>query len=63
VNEVKSLHRRVTLSTPPPEPWTMQVLYVPIGSSDAQVIAWASQCLDAASLAELRDVIEREATS
>jgi hypothetical protein len=61
VNEVRSLVRTVQLETPPPEPWTMQILFVPTGSSDVQVLEWAAAVLDAASLAELRHVIEREA--
>jgi hypothetical protein len=33
---------------------------VPTGSTDAEVLAWASECLDAVSLAELRELLERE---
>jgi hypothetical protein len=29
-------------------------------STDAEVLAWASECLDAESLAELREVLARE---
>lgn len=61
VNEVRSLLRTVRLHTPPKEPWTMQVLFVPSGSSDTQVLEWAAGVLDPASLAELRDILEREA--
>jgi len=39
----------------------MQVLFVPSGSSDTQVLEWAAGVLDPASLAELRDILEREA--
>jgi hypothetical protein len=61
VNEVRSLVRTVRLETPPPEPWTMQILFVPTGSTDVQVLEWAVGVLDSASLAELRQIIEREA--
>jgi hypothetical protein len=55
MNEVRSLHRVVKLITPPPPPqYTSQCLLVPAGSTDAQVLAWASECLDPESLAELR---------
>jgi hypothetical protein len=61
VNEVRSLLRTVQLTTPPPEPWTTRILLVPVGSTDRQVLEWASQCLDPASLDELRDVLEHQA--
>jgi hypothetical protein len=61
VNEVRSLLRTVRLHTPPKEPWTMQVRFVPSGSSDIQVLEWAAGVLDPASLAELREILEREA--
>lgn len=53
--------RTVRLITPPPEPWTMQVLFVPTGSTDVQVLEWAAGVLDPASLAELQEILEREA--
>jgi hypothetical protein len=59
--EVWSRHRRVRLATPPAEPWAMQILAVPDGSTDVQVLEAAAQVLDPAALAELREVIEREA--
>jgi hypothetical protein len=61
VNEVRSLQRTVQLTTPPPEPWTMQVLLVPVGSTDVQVVEWAAKVLDPASLSELCELLEREA--
>jgi hypothetical protein len=61
VNEVRSLLRTVRLHTPPKEPWTIQVLFVPSGSTDTQVLEWAAGVLDPASLAELREILEREA--
>jgi hypothetical protein len=39
----------------------MQILFVPTGSTDVQVLEWAVGVLDPASLAELRQIIEREA--
>jgi hypothetical protein len=60
VNEIRSMFRTVRLTTPPPDNVASQTLLVPTGSTDAEVLAWASQCLDAASLAELREVLERE---
>lgn len=51
-------HRPAQDSTAPG--WADQVLYVPTGSTDAQVLEWASQCFDEVSLAELREVLERE---
>lgn len=60
MNEVRSLFRTVRLKTPPAPGWADQVLYVPTGSTDAQVLEWASQCFDEVSLAELREVLERE---
>jgi hypothetical protein len=60
VNEIRSLFRVVRLKTPPPDDVARQVLLVPAGSTDAEVLAWAGQCLDEASLAELREVLERE---
>jgi hypothetical protein len=62
VNEVRSLFRVVKLATPPPAGCTSQSLLVPAGASDAQVLEWAAECLDAASLAELRARIETEAS-
>ena len=55
--------RCVRLATPPADPWQRQVLWVPIGSSDQQVLGWAAEVLDPASLAELREVIERDAAT
>jgi hypothetical protein len=54
------MFRIVRLKTPPPDDVARQVLLVPTGSTDTEVLAWASQCLDEASLAELREVLERE---
>jgi hypothetical protein len=56
------MFRRVVLHTPPPEGCADQCLLVPAGSTDAQVLAWASECLDGESLAELRQVIALEAS-
>jgi hypothetical protein len=61
VNEVRSPLRVVRLTTPPPPPRTMRVLYVPSGSSDAEVVRIASEVLDPTSLAELVEIIKREA--
>jgi hypothetical protein len=60
VNEVRSITRRVALRTPPPEDCVDQCLLVPAGSTDQQVLEWASECLDPASLAELREIIALE---
>lgn len=60
MNEVRSTTRRVSLRTPPSEDCADQCLLVPTGSTDQQVLEWASQCLDPASLAELREIIARE---
>jgi hypothetical protein len=61
VNEVKSLVRTVKLRTPPPEPWAWRVLWVPDGATDEQVLRWAAECLDPASVAELAEILAREA--
>jgi hypothetical protein len=50
----------VALRTPPPEDCADQCLLVPTGSTDQQVLEWASECLDPASLAELREIIALE---
>jgi len=63
VNEVRSLHRRVRLATPPAEPWGLQVLSVPVGATDQQILGWAAEVLDERSLAELRQIIERDAAA
>jgi len=63
VNEVRSLHRRVRLATPPAEPWALQVLSVPVGATDQQILGWAAEVLDERSLAELRQIIERDAAA
>ena len=63
MNEVRSLHRRVRLATPPAEPWQIQVLSVPVGATDRQVLGWAAEVLDERSLAELRQIIERDAAA
>ena len=54
------MFRTVRLKTPPPDNVASQILLVPAGSTDAEVLAWASECLDAVSLAELREVLGRE---
>ena len=54
------MFRTVRLTTPPPDNMASQTLLVPTGSTDAEVLAWASECLDAVSPAELREVLERE---
>jgi hypothetical protein len=41
--------------------WQHQALLVPVGSTDEQVLVWASEFLSEAAVAELRQVIEREA--
>lgn len=58
---VWSSHRRIRLETPPPDGSQRQVLAVPNGSTDVQVLGWAAECLEPAALQELREVIEREA--
>ncbi len=63
MNEVRSLHRRVRLATPPAEPWALQVLSVPVGATDQQILGWAAEVLDERSLAELRQIIERDAAA
>ena len=60
MNEVRSIARRVVLRTPPPGDCASQCLLVPDGSTDQQVLEWAAECLDEASLAELREVIALE---
>jgi len=60
--EVRSLLRRVRLHSPAADGWSDQHLLVPVGSSDQQVLAWASGFLSEAAVAELQQVIEREAT-
>jgi hypothetical protein len=60
VNEVRSMFRVVKLRTPPPEGCATQCLLVPTGATDQQVLEWAAECLDEASLAELREVIAAE---
>jgi hypothetical protein len=59
--EVQSLFRRVRLHSPAVDGWQHQALLVPVGSTDQQVLAWASEFLSEAAVAELRQVIEREA--
>jgi hypothetical protein len=59
--EVRSLLRRVRLHSPAADGWQDQALLVPVGSSDEQVLAWASGFLSEAAVAELRAVVEREA--
>ncbi len=61
--EVSSLVRRVRLRTLPPDETGFQMLLVPLGATDAQVLGWASRLLSPEALAELRDVIEHEAQS
>jgi hypothetical protein len=61
--EVRSLLRCVQLYSPAADGWQDQALLVPVGSSDQQVLAWASTFLSEAAVAELREVIEREALS
>ena len=60
--EVRSLLRRVRLRAPAVDGWQDQALLVPVGSSDQQVLAWASAFLSPEAVAELREVIEREAS-
>ncbi len=60
--EVRSLHRRVRLDSAPAEGWTEQILLVPIGSTDAQVLGWARECLPPDAFAELEARIAVEAT-
>jgi hypothetical protein len=50
----------VVLRTPPPEHCTSQYLLVPTGATDQQVLEWAAECLDEASLTELREIIALE---
>ena len=59
--QVRSLLRKVTLSSPPAEGWRDQVLLVPVGSTDVEVLTWAEGFLSAEAVAELREVIERAA--
>jgi hypothetical protein len=58
---VQSLTRRIALSTPLPEEDAWVLLCIPGGSTDQQVLEWAAQTLPPAAVAELREVIEREA--
>jgi len=60
--KVRSLLRRVRLHSPAADGWQDQALLVPVGSSDQQVLTWASAFLSEAAVAELREVLEREAT-
>jgi len=59
MNEVRSLHRVVKLRTPPPD-GHRQILLVPEGSTDEEVLAWAAELLDEASLAEFRETIQAQ---
>jgi hypothetical protein len=59
--EVQSLHRRVRLHSPAADCWQHQALLVPLGSSDQQVLEWAAEFLSADAVAELREIIERQA--
>jgi hypothetical protein len=60
---LQSLTRRIVLSTPLDDndetAWI--ALLVPEGSTDAQVLEWAEMSLPPGAVAELREVIKREA--
>jgi hypothetical protein len=58
---VRSYTRRIDLRTPLSEDGAWLLLCVPDGSTDEQVIAWAEETLPPAAVAELREIIEREA--
>ena len=58
---IQSLTRRIALRTPMPEEGQWVLLLVPDGSSDADVLRWASETLPAAALDELAEIIEFQA--
>ena len=53
--------RTVRLDSPAADGWRDQALLVPVGSTDQQVLDWAEGFLSPEAVAELREVIEREA--
>ncbi len=60
--KIRSLLREVTLSSPPVEGWQDQALLVPVGATDEQVLAWATGFFSPEAVAELAEVLEREAS-
>lgn len=60
---VWSNYRRIRLRTPPPEGSTRQILGIPAGSTDLQVLDWAAELLSPQALAELRQIIQQQAQS
>jgi hypothetical protein len=61
VNEIRSLHRVVKLRTAPPDGISRQVLLIPEGATDEEVLGWAAEVLDDASLVELRKILRAQA--
>ncbi len=60
---IRSMLRRVDLQTPFGEEGAWALLLVPDGSTDAQVLAWCKDLLPAEAFEELKEIIEREASS
>jgi hypothetical protein len=58
---IRSMTRTIQLWTPLDDEDAWQMLLVPDGSTDAQVLEWAEQTLPPAAVEKLREVIEREA--
>jgi hypothetical protein len=58
---VASRIRKIALTTPLLDEQAWLMLLVPDGSTDEQVLAWASETLPAAAVEELRERIERDA--
>ena len=59
---IRSLTRCITLDTPLPDDRAWIMLLIPEGSTDAQVIEWATKTLPPPAVVELRERIEREAS-
>jgi hypothetical protein len=59
-NEIRSLHRVVKLRTPPPDGISRQVLLIPEGATDEEVLGWAAEVLDDASMVELRKILRAQ---
>jgi len=55
---IASQHRKIQLQTPPPAGSQAQVLCVPTGATDQQVLAWAEECLEPDAYAELHAILQ-----
>jgi hypothetical protein len=58
---VRSHTRTVALNTPLDDDQSWLMLLIPEGSSDAQVLEWAEETLPAEAVAELAEIIQRQA--